>query len=214
MPTSGVRAHLAALYAGSDDPWNTHGSAYEREKFSQTMASLPRSRYRRCLEVGCGAGALTALLAARCDGLVAIDCTAEAVAAAKAHASRANVAFIEGTVPWVWPAQAPDLVILSEVLYFMTDDESAALAVRLAEDCADHCDVVLVNWRGDTGGAINGEAAALRLTRRLAETHRLLASCGFGRFHIDVLRRIRCRESSGAEREELEGRDSGTDHRG
>ena len=189
MPTPDTRAHLAALYAGADDPWNTHASPYEQQKFAQTIASIPRHRYRRGLEVGCGAGALTARLAARCDVLVAMDCTARALAVARARTSRANVVFTEGAAPVTWPAQPPDLVVLSEVLYFLTDDESAGLAARLAQDCAAQCDVVLVNWLGRTGGGIGGAAAARRLIGMLAGTHHRLLGCGSGQFEIDVLRR-------------------------
>ena len=189
MPTSDTQAHLAALYAGADDPWDTHASPYEQKKFAQTLARLPRHRYRRGLEVGCGAGALTARLAARCDILIAMDCTARALAVARARTSCANVVFAEGAAPVTWPAQPPDLVMLSEVLYFMTDDESGGLAARLAQECAPECDVVLVNWLGHTGGGIGGAAAALRLIGMLAGTHHRLFAYGSGQFEIDVLRR-------------------------
>lgn len=184
-----MRAHLAALYAGSGDPWNTRASPYEQHKFARTMASLPRARYRHGLEIGCGAGTLTARLAARCDTLVAMDCTAGALTAARSQASNAGVDVVEGTVPASWPGQPPDLVVLSEVLYFITDAENAGLALRLGQGCAAACDVVLVNWLGDTGGAIGGAAAARRLIGRLGATHHALASCVFARFRIDVLRR-------------------------
>jgi len=189
LPTNEVRAHLAALYAGSDDPWSTHESAHEQMKFARTMASLPQPRYRRCLEAGCGAGALTALLATRCDALVAMDCTSRALAVAKGRTANADVDFIEGAAPGNWSEQPPDLVVLSEVLYFLTDDESAGLALRLALNCAQGCDVVLVNWLGDTDGAIGGAAAAHRLIRELTGTHRNLTSQAFDRFRIDDLRR-------------------------
>lgn len=190
MPNSDIRAHLATLYAGSDDPWSTHTSAYERMKFAETMASLPRARYRRGFEIGCGAGALTALLALRCDELVAMDCTPRALAVARARASSANVTFVEGAAPRSWPTGAPDLVVLSEVLYFMTDDESDGLAKRLATDCAQTCDIVLVNWLGDTGSGVGGAAAAQRLIAMLAATHCELASRRFSLFRIDVLRSV------------------------
>lgn len=156
LPTSAFSAHLAALYAASDDPWRTHASPHERAKFALTIACLPRLRYRRCLEVGCGAGALTAQPAPRCDVLTAMDCTARALAVARERASCANVAFVEGAAPAIWPAHGPDFVALSEVLYSMTDDASAGLASRLAHDCAQESDVVLVHSLGDTGGAIDG----------------------------------------------------------
>lgn len=189
MPTSDVSAHLAALYARSDDPWNTYASPYEQLKFAQTVASLPRPRYRQGLEVGCGAGALTELLAPRCDALVAMDCTPRALAVAKMRSSHGTVTFVEGAIPWRWPAQPPDLVVLSEVLYFMNRDETIGLASRLAGWCALECDVILVNWLGDTGGAIGGAASADRLTGDLVGTHFRLATRQFDQFRIDVLRR-------------------------
>ncbi len=189
MPTSNVKDHLSALYANSDDPWNTHSSSYERLKFAQTVASLPRPNYRRGLEVGCGAGALTAMLAPRCERLFAMDCTGKALAVARSRASLANVTFLEGAAPGIWPPEPPDLVVLSEVLYFMTDTESVGLSDRLSKDCEEDCDVLLVNWLGDTGTDIGGAAAAERLICLLAQTHRLLASSNFGRFRMDALRR-------------------------
>lgn len=189
MPASGVRAHLAALYARSDDPWNTHSSAYEGRKFARTVGSLPRPRYRRCLEIGCGAGALTKRLASQCDMVVAMDCIPAALAVAKARVPETNVIFVEGAAPGCWPAVGPDLVVLSEVLYFLTEEESAGLASRLVSNCAEDCDVVLVNWLGDTNGPLGGAAAALRLVGALGGTHRRLASLDHGLFRIDVLHR-------------------------
>lgn len=191
MPTREVSAHLTALYAKSDDPWNTHASLYEQQKFAQTIKCLPRTRYRRGLEVGCGAGALTSLLAAHCDTLIAMDCTAKALTLAQAQVPRANVVFVEGAAPKNWPAQPPDLVVLSEVLYFLTDVENAGLALRLAKHSAIGCDVVLVNWLGATCGAIGGAAAALRLIKTSARTHDLIASSTHEQFRIDVLRHKR-----------------------
>lgn len=189
MPTHDVRAHLAALYSESGDPWNTHSSGYEQMKFAQTMASLPRPRYRRGLEVGCGAGALSGLLAARCDLLTAMDCTTAALAAAKARNNLAHTVFVEGVAPVDWPVEPPDLVVLSEVLYFMTENESTGLAQRLINDCTPDCQVVLVNWLGSTDSGIGGEAAALRLIRDLADTHETLSSNSYGQFRVDVLSR-------------------------
>lgn len=187
MPNNDVRAHLAAIYAASDDPWNTRSSRYEQGKFAQTIASLPKPRYRFGLEVGCGAGALTAHLTQRCDDLHAMDCTDGALRVARAHNTGRHITFIAGAAPRDWPTTPPDLVMLSEVLYFMTDAESAGLAARLAQDCASECHVVLVNWLGDTGGGISGAAAAQRLIGQLSTTHSLITACSFAGFRIDIL---------------------------
>ncbi len=188
MPSSDVRAHLAALYAASDDPWDTCTSPYEQGKFARTIACLPRPRYKSGLEVGCGAGTLSALLARRCDKLIAMDCTDQAVRTALARKDHTNVSFIVGEAPRDWPDHPPDLVILSEVLYFMTDAESAGLALRLAHDCSAQCHVVLVNWLGDTDN-IGGAAAAQRLIAQLATAHHQLLAQNYARFRIDVLAR-------------------------
>jgi 2-polyprenyl-3-methyl-5-hydroxy-6-metoxy-1,4-benzoquinol methylase len=187
LPTNEVRAHLTALYADADDPWNTHASEYEQSKFRRTAASLPRASYRCGLEIGCGAGALTAHLARCCDQLIAMDCTARAIAVARSRLFAANVVLVEGAVSETWPTQTPDLVILSEVLYFLTDEENAGLAARIATSCTADCDVVLVNWLGDTGGAIGGSAAAERLIEALEDTCDVIASQIFDGFRIDVL---------------------------
>lgn len=189
MPTEAVRLHLDALYAASDDPWRTVTSAYEQAKFEATLAALPMPFYRHGLEVGCGAGALTHRLALRCEALTAVDCTTRALALARQLAVATNVTFVQGTVPDVWSAEPPNLVVLSEVLYFMTVAEIDGLAARLIDDAAARADLLLVNWLGDTGGAIDGAAAAGRLIGRLGSSYAHLGSSGTAAYRIDVLRR-------------------------
>lgn len=107
MPDSDVRAHLKNLYAVSDDPWNTCSSPYEQGKFAQTIACLPRPRYKHGLEVGCGVGALSVKLARRCDVLFAMDCTDQAVRTALAQNDLTNVSFFVGEAPRDWPDHPP-----------------------------------------------------------------------------------------------------------
>lgn len=46
---------------------------YERRKYALTLAALPRAHYRRAFEPGCANGALSELLAERCDELFCCD---------------------------------------------------------------------------------------------------------------------------------------------
>ena len=59
VPRSGSApvSRFAELYAAGD-PWRAD-SLYERRKRAVVLASLPRERYRRAFEPGCGAGELT-----------------------------------------------------------------------------------------------------------------------------------------------------------
>ena len=71
-PGSLPAGYFEALYAAAPDPWDFEGSDYERGKYAATLAALPQPRYARALEVGCSIGVLTALLAPRCDRLLAV----------------------------------------------------------------------------------------------------------------------------------------------
>jgi SAM-dependent methyltransferase len=121
-------------YWTSDDPWSQVGRWSELRKFDLTVASLPRARYRRAFEPGCGTGLLTERLAPRCDEVVARDRHARAAAVTGRRCARfAHVDVAPGAVPDAWPDGAFDLVVLSEVLYYLDD---AALASTLAATAA------------------------------------------------------------------------------
>ena len=64
------------------DPWGFTSRWYEQRKYAVTLAGLPDPRFATGFEPGCSIGVLTALLAVRCDGLLASDGSAAAVAKA------------------------------------------------------------------------------------------------------------------------------------
>ena len=68
-----TREHFEARYAADPDPWDFEGSAYERAKYERTLAALGERRYASAFEAGCSIGVFTAMLADRCDELLAVD---------------------------------------------------------------------------------------------------------------------------------------------
>ncbi|WP_336493121.1 SAM-dependent methyltransferase, partial [Methylobacterium nigriterrae] len=70
VSVSSVGDHFDELHTRSDDPWSVRTRWYERRKRAITMASLPRKRFTRALEIGCSIGELSAELADRCDRLL------------------------------------------------------------------------------------------------------------------------------------------------
>jgi SAM-dependent methyltransferase len=141
-------SYFAEMYERSNDPWHLAERWYESRKYALTLAALPARRYKRAFEPGCSAGVLSALLAERCDALVSWDRRPEAVATAAARlrgfeAADASV----GLVPEQWPDGTFDLIVLSELLYYLDADGRARLLKRVLGSLMTHGHLVAVHWR-------------------------------------------------------------------
>ena len=136
------------MYEQAADPWGFESRWYERRKYALTMALLPRERYRSAFEPGCSVGVLTSLLAQRCDRLLACDLADAAVAAARERTQdRPNVRVEQGMIPRDWPAGSFDLIALSEVLYYLGNDDLEH-ALRLAiGSLTPGGTIIAVHWR-------------------------------------------------------------------
>lgn len=130
-------AHFRALYDDSADPWHTADSWYEQRKLSILLAILPKARFSSAYEPGCGNGALTLALAARCDRLVASDFCDEAVRLTLARLKGIqHVQVTRQSLPEQWPAgeeRSFDLIVLSELCYYL-DDKQLRATVSLSVD--------------------------------------------------------------------------------
>lgn len=139
-----------ALYAERPDPWDYHSSRYEQRKQELLLASLPAERYRKVLELGCSIGVQTAALAQHSDELLAVDASASALAQArKLLAGQSQVSLLQATLPGGFP-QLPDgsldLVVLSEIGYFLAADELAEVLQRCSAALAPGGELVLCHW--------------------------------------------------------------------
>lgn len=151
------------LYRQNPDPWNFATSPYERDKYAATLAALPHRPIRRCFEVGCSIGVLTRHLAARCDSLLGIDVADTALTQARHRcADLQNVTLDRMAIPHEWPPGSFDLIVFSEVLYYLTDDAIHRAARQTLASLDPTGLVLLVNWHGETGGTCSGDQAASR----------------------------------------------------
>jgi nodulation protein S (NodS) len=99
-------SYFQALYAADPDPWSFETRWYDTRKHALTAAAPARPRYRSAFEPGCSTGRLTALLAPRCDRLLAMDAVPAAVQTATARlAATPQVTVRQGRVP-PWPPGA------------------------------------------------------------------------------------------------------------
>lgn len=136
------------VHRGAEDPWEVDSSWYERRKRAVTLAALPRSRYRRALEVGCSLGALTAELAGRAEAVLAVDVSGVAVERARRRlAERPGAQVEQRRLPEQWPPGRFDLVVLSETGYFLDAAQLAGLLDGAAGALDPDGHLLLCHWR-------------------------------------------------------------------
>ncbi|MDH6182129.1 SAM-dependent methyltransferase [Microbacteriaceae bacterium SG_E_30_P1] len=136
------------LYEEFDDPWRLASGWYESRKRALTMGILPHERYTNALEIGCSIGLLTELLAPRCDRLLATDISARPLEVAQHRlASAQGVEFETRQAPHDWPGGRFDLIVISEVGYYLDEDSVRLLAERSASSLTDGGVIVACHWR-------------------------------------------------------------------
>jgi len=153
------------MYAAADDPWSMRTRWYERRKYALTTAVLPRERYGDGLEVGCSVGELTARLADRCDRLTGWDASAAAVERATRRVAGVGTVAIEQAAVPDRPLPQVDLLVLSEVLYYLDPADLWRFLAQVPAAVRPGGTLVAVHWRHpvpeypQTGDAVH---AALR----------------------------------------------------
>ena len=149
LPDPAAQArHFDDLFTGDADPWRTRTRWYERRKRALTLAVLPQERYARACEPGCGAGETTLALSARCDEILASDASAAAVKQARTRVAAArHVTVVQGRMPGDWPVGSFDLIVLSELGYYLAADDLARLAQRCRDALRDTATLVACHWR-------------------------------------------------------------------
>jgi SAM-dependent methyltransferase len=141
------------LYRGSRDPWRTQTRWYERRKRSLLLASLPCEFYDSIYEAGCGTGHISLELSPRCTELLASDASADAVVIASAAlAARTNVTVERHRLPDDWPARGFDLIVLSELIYFVDAAARRRIAVAAQRSAGNNGTVVACDWRDPIEG--------------------------------------------------------------
>jgi SAM-dependent methyltransferase len=190
-------SYFEDLYGASDDPYGMRTRWYEARKRSVLLAALPHARYASAYEPGCGAGELTAELAARCDTLLASDFSPRALASARSRtAALSNVTVASHALPQDWPAGPFDLIVLSELGYFLDGEAMATLARQCVSSLGDDGVLVACDWRPDFDARVSSTDAV----------HATLAQTGLARtvHHVedDFLLDVWCRDArSVAQRE-------------
>ena len=145
------RDYFEDLYAESADPWGFETSDYERRKYERTLESLGERSFRRAFEAGSSIGVFTAMLAPRCDELLAVDTSERAVEIARGRlAEQRHVRVARRTLPAEMPEGPFDLIVASEVLYYWPREVVLEALRRFEATLAPRGILVAVHWRKET----------------------------------------------------------------
>lgn len=135
-------------YRSDPDPWRYQSSGYERAKYEATVRACGRGPHHRALELGSSIGVLSAMLVAHCHQLVTIDGAPTAVAEARRRlAGAGNVQIVLGAIPEAIGPGPYDLVVASEILYYLDPDALARTFETLELTMSRGARLVAVHWR-------------------------------------------------------------------
>jgi protein-L-isoaspartate O-methyltransferase len=181
-----------ARYRADPDPWHTLTDPYESHKRAQTLAACGPGPFASAVDLGAGTGVLAAELAPRCKRLLALDGAPTAVAEAQRRLApfphaEARTAMLPDGLPRDRPL---DLVVASEILYYLDDAAFHTTLAWLSHVLAPGGRCVAVHWTGrarDLRRSADAVGAALAATPRL-ERHATPRTDGF---RLDLLERAR-----------------------
>lgn len=167
------------LYQDNDDPWHYQQRWYEQRKRQLCLAALPQAQFQRVLEIGCSNGIFSELLAPRCQQLICVDAHRRAVELAQARLARfAHVQVRQQRVPETHLELENgglfDLIILSEVAYYLRPAELVQLMQQLQQCLSADGTLLACHWRYPIAGfELNGDQVHACLRQQLALHHYL-----------------------------------------
>ena len=135
------------VYRDNNDPWEFETSNYERDKYAATINALPKDFYNQAFEIGCSIGVLTKMLADKCGHLLSIDIADAPLEKAKERLRNfPNVQFEKMAVPAGFPDKNFDLIVMSEVGYFLSVADLVMLKEKIVTHLNNNGNLLLVHW--------------------------------------------------------------------
>ncbi|WP_215750403.1 MULTISPECIES: class I SAM-dependent methyltransferase [unclassified Gluconobacter] len=163
------------LFQSNPDPWDFENSPYEHKKLARVLDCLPASPISFAVELGCAIGVSTLALSKHCKRILAVDASENALAIAKQRLGKQeDVCFLKAFLPTGYPiaeASGCDLLLISEVLYFLTASDIQRLAAMATKSLTPEGHILIVNWTGQTDTPCTGDEAAEGFIQACRERH-------------------------------------------
>ncbi len=168
------------------DPWNYSHSPFERFKREILLTACGRYMHGRGLEIGCAIGETTRHLARICLSLLAVDGSATALNEARRRLGVTNkVRLLKATVPDQMPAGPFDLIVVSEIAYYLPVHKLTTLARKATAALAPLGLIVVLDHRQAFEDAAQLPSLAhQRLCRQLNKTLQRIFVGTYPRFDV------------------------------
>jgi predicted TPR repeat methyltransferase len=157
------------FYASTHDPFGFDTEPYEQAKYLHTLEVIGPGPFRAAWEIGCSVGTFTRLLAPACEDLLATDIAGAAVERTRERCRELpQVRAEQAVLPDDVPSGPFDLVVASDVLYYLPEPVLRATVRRIAQQVAAGGTLVALHYLGDFGAPTSGERVHEVLEESLA----------------------------------------------
>jgi len=163
------------------DPFGFDVNPVERLKFRRTLEVCGDGPLGRVLELGCAVGSFTELLAPRAADILALDVSPAAVTEVARRLRDDPHVHVEAmTIPTEFPGGTFDLVVASDVLYYLPREDVRRCLERIEAALADGGAFVALHYVPRMGSVLNGDETHDILTAHTRLTHVLSERREFG----------------------------------
>lgn len=139
-------AGFEAKFRENIDPWDYKDSPFEAHKRSVLLHACGSRYFGRGLELACAIGETTHALAPRCRRLLAVDASPTALAEAiRRNVTCRRVTFRLSRLPEQTPRGPFDLIVASEILYYLNPNDLDVLVRILARALAPGGRIVILH---------------------------------------------------------------------
>lgn len=183
-------AGFEAMFRKDPDPWDYAASRFESFKRQVLLHACGERIAGRGLELACANGETSRHLVKRCLRLLAVDASPTVIAAARQRVHDRRVTFAVAQLPHEMPRGRFDLVVVSELLYYMVQSDMNGLLARLERSLAPGGRIVILHHTVAFADAAQhpGHAQA-RAEARLGETLLPVLSRTYRRFAVAAFTR-------------------------
>ncbi len=162
------------FFDSGGDPFGFDVNPNEQTKFQRTLEVCGNGNLGRVLEIGCAVGSFTELLAPRVTDLLAIDVSEAAIQQARERMSgHPNVHPEVRALPADFPDGPFDLIVASDVLYYLTVEELETCLTLIEKRLAPGGALVAVHYIPRVGTLLNGNELHDFLADRTTMLHTL-----------------------------------------